>query len=1141
MNCIHRFQTVLSIVILSLAAAATANVAPTADAGDDRILTDDDGDGVELVALDGTGSTDTDGTIVDYAWTDAGAPLATGATADVMLAVGEHTLTLTVTDDGGATDDDTVAIRVFARPTPTPLDIADGFNLDAWCGPVEMQAVYDYASGHDTALDLGELQGGMNDGVGFGLLGGGAMMIGASTAETYSTDFNWFHPRWIADGEGTPEDGILTGADGRAYHIASAGGNPTCPGDWLEAANPGLDWPIVPNVMVAGAAWRIDDWQIASATAELPEGLKGTYVDVNFVLAARDSSDRARNLRILALYGPDGTDAEEIYAFATADGGSGPLMTDADGGADFNTVFTFTQAYRNDTGSTGAVSDLTGNLYEFAVPLALDPDRTLWGVRIEDTAPSLQNNSRGLVILAATAMKVGTDSNLPPTADAGADRSLPDDDGDGVEPVTLDGTASFDPDGTLVDWTWTENDQVVATGASATLDLALGVHEILLTVTDDQGVSGTDTLVVTVHDPLGFNTYYVDFAGGADANTGLSPLNAWKHCPGDPNAAGTPSNTPLYYGDTVIFKGGVVYRGSIRCNRSGQAGHPIVYDGNTAGTFGDGRAIIDGSMALTEWTPCTGPDDADGNPDWAEIYWTYVPAGTTAFNQAYFEDDGLLHPAQDPDVTDPFYHDNTDDFLTHDSYTDTSITDVDYFTDPDPAAWDGSTYIYIHGGNNAVIRKRVTGYDPASQTILFEPMGTSFYSTYAMVNALKILDTPGEFVVREDQTDAEGRPKLYLWPLTPGVAGKDIAITVRDTCFDFGAAGYVTLRGFELRRTGGADPAVTNKMNAGCTGLTIEDNIIVNHASNGVGLDDATDTLVAGNEVRFNKGRGIIIAEAFDSSIRDNVLQKNGGTAIDYYWSHHSDIIGNTVFDNAGGHANGITVYLDSSDILIFGNHVWGGHAACTVQSSTDVTVACNILDGNGSYYAMADWGDMNGLYLYHNVIFNGGTTVSSSSTNVVAKNNIMSGSPVQYHGGVSEYNIFTSLSWTQDPDTLGPGEFEATPEEVFVDFAGGDYRLKPSSPAIDAGVPVDGITEDFAGTPLPVGAAPDIGALEYLGAPIPGDCDGDGDVDLDDFVILKTNFGRTGVTAGPAEGDCDGDGDVDLDDFVILKTHFGT
>jgi len=51
-------------------------------------------------------------------------------------------------------------------------------------------------------------------------------------------------------------------------------------------------------------------------------------------------------------------------------------------------------------------------------------------------------------------------------------------------------------------------------------------------------------------------------------------------------------------------------------------------------------------------------------------------------------------------------------------------------------------------------------------------------------------------------------------------------------------------------------------------------------------------------------------------------------------------------------------------------------------------------------------------------------------------------------------------------------------------------------------------------------------------------DFDGNGEVDLDDFVILKGNFG---IGTTHAEGDADGNGAVDLDDFVILKTEFGT
>lgn len=56
----------------------------------------------------------------------------------------------------------------------------------------------------------------------------------------------------------------------------------------------------------------------------------------------------------------------------------------------------------------------------------------------------------------------------------------------------------------------------------------------------------------------------------------------------------------------------------------------------------------------------------------------------------------------------------------------------------------------------------------------------------------------------------------------------------------------------------------------------------------------------------------------------------------------------------------------------------------------------------------------------------------------------------------------------------------------------------------------------------------------------VPGDFDGDRDVDGADFVAWQTNFPKA-TGALPSEGDADGDGDVDGADFVVWQTHFPT
>jgi len=50
-------------------------------------------------------------------------------------------------------------------------------------------------------------------------------------------------------------------------------------------------------------------------------------------------------------------------------------------------------------------------------------------------------------------------------------------------------------------------------------------------------------------------TYWVDFEGGSDENSGDTHTSAFKHCPGDDNATDTAASTTLVMGDTPVDAG----------------------------------------------------------------------------------------------------------------------------------------------------------------------------------------------------------------------------------------------------------------------------------------------------------------------------------------------------------------------------------------------------------------------------------------------------------------------------------------------------------------------------------------------------------------------------------------------------------
>ena len=84
--------------------------------------------------------------------------------------------------------------------------------------------------------------------------------------------------------------------------------------------------------------------------------------------------------------------------------------------------------------------------------------------------------------------------NDEPVAVAGSDQTV-----EANRTVVLNGSASFDPDGSITDYYWELSDGRNFSGAVAAFSFArLGAYTAVLTVTDDRGASGSDALTINV-------------------------------------------------------------------------------------------------------------------------------------------------------------------------------------------------------------------------------------------------------------------------------------------------------------------------------------------------------------------------------------------------------------------------------------------------------------------------------------------------------------------------------------------------------------------------------------------------------------------------------------------------------------------
>ena len=149
-------------------------------------------------------------------------------------------------------------------------------------------------------------------------------------------------------------------------------------------------------------------------------------------------------------------------------------------------------------------------------------------------------------------------TNAPPVANPGGDQTVSPGAGCTAS-VTLDGSASSDPDGNTLTYSWAEGATVLGTSATITVSLGPGTHVIALTVDDGHGGSDTRSVTITVTDTTAPSVtapgpVTLEQAGpGGTTYTPALPV-ATDNC--DPNPvvtiAGTPAGSLFPAGTTSL-------------------------------------------------------------------------------------------------------------------------------------------------------------------------------------------------------------------------------------------------------------------------------------------------------------------------------------------------------------------------------------------------------------------------------------------------------------------------------------------------------------------------------------------------------------------------------------------------------------
>jgi len=335
----------------------------------------------------------------------------------------------------------------------------------------------------------------------------------------------------------------------------------------------------------------------------------------------------------------------------------------------------------NVSGNTGVDPNSKSNHAQYDIPsqnaVATQDACTAASLVLKNAGPSPRNAMDNSIIGAISLANCsGTPVNQNPTANAGPDQTitLP------TSSVTLNGSGS-DPDGSIASYLWTKvsgNGGTITspTSASTTVTgLSAGTYTFRLTVTDNQGATASDDVVITVNNSqantpptvnagpdqtITLPTSSVTLSGSGSDPDGNIVSYSWTKISGNGGTITSPSSASTTV--TSLTAGTYTFRLTVTDNQGATASDDVVITVNSAPanvpptanagpdqtiTFPNSSATLSGSGTDTDgrivsyaWTKISGIGGVISSPNSASTTVMGLVVGTYVFRLTVTDNNG---------------------------------------------------------------------------------------------------------------------------------------------------------------------------------------------------------------------------------------------------------------------------------------------------------------------------------------------------------------------------------------------------------------------------------------------------------------------------------------------------------------------